>query len=52
MSSNFKEFYEDIYDILQKYKDDGVFLKVIPQTKEMINALEEGEDLFDMGRIL
>lgn len=47
MNSNFKDFYEDIYDILQKYKDDTLFLKAIPQTKEMINALEEDEDLFE-----
>ena len=47
MNSNFKEFYEGIYDILQKYKDDAVFLKAIPQTKEMIDALEEDEDLFE-----
>jgi len=51
MNSNlkdfYKNFYEDIYEILQKHKDDTLFLKVIPQTKEMINALEEGEDLFE-----
>ena len=43
MSFDFK----DVYEILQKYKDDAVFLKAIPQTKEMINALEEDKDLFE-----
>ncbi len=51
MNSNpkdfYKKFYKDIYEILQKYKDDTLFLKAIPQTKDMINALEKGEDLFE-----
>ena len=39
MNSNFKDFYEDIYEILQKYKDDTLFLNEIPQTKEIINYI-------------
>lgn len=43
MDSNFKT----VYEILQEYKDDPLFIKAIPETKEMINTLDEGEDLFE-----
>ena len=39
--------FEHIYDALQLYKEDPVFLMAVPDVKEMLDVLEKGDDLFE-----
>ena len=39
--------FERIYDALQLYKEDPVFLMAVPDAKEMLDVLEKGDDLFE-----
>ena len=39
--------FEHIYDALQLYKEDPVFLMAVPNAKEMLNVLEKSDDLFE-----
>ena len=34
--------FEHIYDALQLYKEDPVFLMAVPDVKEMLDVLEKG----------
>lgn len=39
--------FEHIYNALQLYKEDPVFLMAVPNVKEMLDVLEKGDDLFE-----